>query len=150
IMLQPSFMPRFSAAMEGCLIHAWSRWTASSWRFSISFHIGLKSGFCANASRGIAIAAALTILPARKSRLFMGGRIKEREKSVQSLTFSRPSHYQGNVTWARKLRCFAKLDLGQFRSRAWSDIPLRSNFDNTTYLDASSHISSELDHTVSE
>src|SRR5579862_2419379 len=36
ISAQPSFMPRFSAAMEGCLIQVCRRRTDSSWRFSIS------------------------------------------------------------------------------------------------------------------
>ena len=32
---QPSVIPRFSAAMEGCWIQCCKRWTDSSWRFSI-------------------------------------------------------------------------------------------------------------------
>jgi len=54
----------------------------------------LKSGFCANASRGIAIAAALTIVPARKSLLFMGGRIKEGEADVQSRRYRYCEHWR--------------------------------------------------------
>src|SRR5205807_1691304 len=40
---QPSFTPRFSAAMDGCRIHSCRRATASSWRFSISVKIGARS-----------------------------------------------------------------------------------------------------------
>src|SRR5437763_36431 len=40
---QPSFTPRFSAAMEGCRIHSCRRATASSWCLSISVEIGARS-----------------------------------------------------------------------------------------------------------
>jgi len=40
---QPSFMPRFSAAMLGWRIHSWRRWTDSSWRFSISLLMATRS-----------------------------------------------------------------------------------------------------------
>src|SRR6478672_1549357 len=40
---QPSFMPRFSAAMDGCFIHVCMRCTVSSWRLAISARMADKS-----------------------------------------------------------------------------------------------------------
>src|ERR1044071_7593668 len=55
---QPSVMPRFSAAMDGCRIHSCRRCTASSWRCSICVKMGVRSSGSAVASRGNARAAA--------------------------------------------------------------------------------------------
>src|SRR5437773_10992784 len=43
IMSQPSFMPRFSAAMDGWRIQACNRLTDSSWGFSISARMASRS-----------------------------------------------------------------------------------------------------------
>src|SRR5690349_18106985 len=64
---QPSSMPRFSAAIDGCLIHSWRRATASSWRFSICSKMGVRSDWGAP-RRGQASAAAAAALPSRKVR----------------------------------------------------------------------------------
>src|SRR5216684_775339 len=55
---QPSAMPRFSAAMVGCLINVSMRRTDSWWRFSISAWMGLRSG--AVAANAAVVAAAPT------------------------------------------------------------------------------------------
>src|SRR5215813_6356543 len=74
---QPSLMPRFSAAMDGWRIHCCSRCTASSWRCSISFQTGVKSGSAAEAKRGKAMAAAPAAAVVRKSLRFMAPEHKE-------------------------------------------------------------------------
>src|SRR5712664_1648380 len=76
---QPSFMPRFSAAMEGWRIQSWRRLTDSSWRFSISARMASRSPGCACAQRGIAnvaaVAAAAAAAPCRKVRRSDGERV---------------------------------------------------------------------------
>src|SRR5437588_10611762 len=73
---QPSFTPRFSAAMDGCRIHSCRRATASSWRFSISVKIGARSserrvGGALGQARA-ALAAAVRSRKVRRSTLMNG------------------------------------------------------------------------------
>src|SRR5438874_6138199 len=73
---QPSFMARFSAAMDGCRIHSCRRVTASSWRFSISVKIGARSserrvGGALGQARA-ALAAAVRSRKVRRSTLMNG------------------------------------------------------------------------------
>ncbi len=85
---QPSFIPRFSAAMEGCLIHSCSRCTDSSCRFSISFWIALRSSAAAppDAQPGKASEAAptnpLAATPCKNARRSTD------EKDIHSPAFS--------------------------------------------------------------
>src|SRR5437660_578441 len=82
---QPSFMPRFSAAIEGWRIHCWMRCTASSWRFSISFQMGCRSESWVGANLVKASAAALAAAELMKSRRFMANRILKAKRAVQRL-----------------------------------------------------------------
>jgi len=74
---QPSFTPRFSAAMDGCRIHSCRRDTASSWRFSISVKIGARSsarrveGGALGQARA-AVAAAVRSRKVRRSTVING------------------------------------------------------------------------------
>src|ERR1700732_10570 len=68
---QPSFMPRFSAAMEGWRIQVCRRLRDSSWRLSISAKMGSRSeaggaGAAAAVQRGSASAAAPAAAVCRK------------------------------------------------------------------------------------
>src|ERR1700687_879211 len=71
---QPSFIPRFSAAMEGCLIHVCRRSTAAAWRFAIyartAGQLPVWALACAWArlQRGHTSAAAGAAAPGKKER----------------------------------------------------------------------------------
>ena len=69
IISQPSAMPRFSAAIDGCLTHSCKRCTPSAWRFTISACTGSLLSVAAKAKRG-ATRAVADVVPAaaRNSR----------------------------------------------------------------------------------
>src|SRR5437763_1950553 len=74
---QPSFTPRFSAAMDGCRIHSCRRATASSWCLSISVKIGARSSARRVAVGALgharaAVAAAVRSRKVRRSTLMNG------------------------------------------------------------------------------
>src|SRR5437588_2653643 len=72
---QPSFMPRFSAAIEGCRIQVCSRCTFSSCCRWIASTIPFNSGFtsCPKPKEGVVMAPAATVIAAveTKSRRFI-------------------------------------------------------------------------------
>ena len=70
---QPSAIPRFSAAMAGCLTHSWRRVTLSAWRFTISAWIAACASSAASEKRGRVITAAPAAAAPRKSRRVNSG-----------------------------------------------------------------------------
>ena len=68
---QPSFIPRFSAAIDGWRIHSCSRCTDSSWRRSICAKIGASSDCWVRTKSGTVKAAAVAVVSLRKARRSM-------------------------------------------------------------------------------
>src|SRR5579859_733620 len=85
---QPSVIPRFSAAMDGCRIHSCSMFTDSSWRFSISARSGFRSSAsAARAGRVEASAAPPATAVCRNARRLMAFNDSNDENIGASLPF---------------------------------------------------------------